>query len=76
MAFSLARHKDDEDCAAASKKELRSVIKTLERAASELRAAIKAAAPISPTTTLVSPQRPTVVEHGAQSVETLSLRNN
>jgi hypothetical protein len=75
MTFSLDTHKDDDDCAAASKKELRSVIKTLELAASELRQALEAAATCSTTAALASPPRATVVELGTQACNTLSMRN-
>ena len=76
MTFSLSTHKDDEDCAAASKKELRSAIKTFECAANELRAAIEVAATSSPTLSLVSAPHGTVVERGAQSSDTLSLSHS
>jgi flagellin-like hook-associated protein FlgL len=75
MTFSLGTRKDDEDCAAASKKELRSVIKTLELAASELREAIEVAAASSPAVALVSPRRQTVVELATQVSDTLTMRN-
>jgi hypothetical protein len=75
MTFSLDTHKDDDDCAAASKKELRSVIKTLELAASELREAVKVAATSSPTVALVSPPRAKVIELSTQISDTLSMRN-
>jgi hypothetical protein len=76
MNFSLRTHKEDEDCAAASKKELRSVIKTFENAAIELRAAIEVAAISATTVPLISPPGAAVVECGTQISETLSMRNN